>query len=62
MRLLRSLLHAAMNAGSPNAFVVKAQCEPRSLGLNTKEPLKVEDLVARLEEAIDLEDGLPVSF
>lgn len=62
MSLLRCPLHAAMNAGGPNAFVVKAQCEPRGLGLNTAEPVKVEDTVARLEESIDQEEGLPVSF
>lgn len=50
-----------MNASGPNAFVVKAQCEPRGLGLNTADPVKVEEALLRVEEALDKEQGLPVS-
>ncbi|CDJ57471.1 hypothetical protein, conserved [Eimeria maxima] len=48
-----------MNASGPNAFVVKAQCEPRGLGLNTADPVKVEEALLRVEEALDKEQGLP---
>ncbi|CDJ29800.1 LOW QUALITY PROTEIN: uncharacterized protein EMH_0052810 [Eimeria mitis] len=51
------LMRFSMSAGGPNSFVVKAQSEPRGLGLNTADAVKVEEALLRVEEAGVWEGG-----
>lgn len=51
-----------LNSGNRNAFVVKAQCEPKGLGVNTAESVKVVDAIRRIEDVLAKQDGLPVSL
>ncbi|CDJ47884.1 hypothetical protein EBH_0018220 [Eimeria brunetti] len=53
------LLRFSLNTGGPQSFTVKAQSEPRGLGLNTSEPVKVEEALLRIDEALEREEGLP---
>lgn len=58
-----SVVHSSdLNSGSRNTFVVKAQCEPKGLGVNTAESVKVADAIRRIEDVLAKQDGLPVSL